>query len=529
MSLAGFILVLDTTMINVAIPAIVGELKTTVQGVQAAISLYALVMAAFMLAGGKFADVYGMKKMFVMGSVLYGIGALTAALAPNLGVLVIGWSIVEGFGAALILPITMIACMLEYKGAKRAYAFAMIGGVQASAAAIGPIYGGFMTAQFSWRWAFASEIVIVLIMLALIRPVRDSEPAKGETVDWLGIFESALGLALVVAGFIMSSQYGWWEAKRVFVVGGLEIAPFGLSIVPFVLGAGFIFIALFIHQQQRREDNALTPLLRLGLLDNQRFVSGVVVSGILNLILAGILFTTPLFLQSALDLDALQAGIALLPLSITTLVFALSTPGLGARFKPAYIVQLGFLVMIVGTLDLWFVTKTGIKAIDLAPGLAIFGVGTGLVLAQITNITQSAVTDEESGEAAGFNNAIRQLGTSLGTALIGAILLTHVYSGIAESVLEAQDIPIDARSKMSATIALENAAQTMTAAKERQILSKLPKKVLHLLDQIVDEAWTAADKTSLLALAFFIILAMVAASFLTVRKKAPDGTEPQRE
>jgi len=177
MSLVSFVIVLDTSMINVAIPAIVKELKTTVPGVQAAISYYALVMAAFMLAGGKFADVYGMKRLFVIGSIIYGVGAITAALAPSLGVLIIGWSVVEGFGAALLLQITLIAVTLDYKGAERATAFAVIGGVQASAAAIGPIYGGFMTTVLSWRWAF------------------------------------------VALGFIMSSQFGWWEARRVLTIG----------------------------------------------------------------------------------------------------------------------------------------------------------------------------------------------------------------------------------------------------------------------------------------------------------------------
>ncbi len=518
MSLASFILVLDTTMMNVAISAIVKDLQTTVQGVQAAIAVYALVMGAFMIMGGKLGDIYGMKKTFIIGMIAYGIGTITAAITPNLAILTLGWSIIEGFGAALVLPMTITILALKYRGRDLAFSFAVVGGVQASGAAVGPIFGGFMTSYFSWRWAFASEAIIVAIIFALLFVLPESKRQTDISLDWLGVFLSAAGMAAVVFGIILSSQYGWWHAKRAFSVGGVEIAPLGLSVVPFMIGAGVILLVLFIHWQQKQEDRGKDPLLHVNLLRNGPLMAGVTAGGIMNVILGGAMFTIPVFLQSALQYDAIQSGIALLPLSISMFIFSLSTASLGRKFKPKYVIQFGFLLMIGGVWLIHRVISLELTNAQLIAGFSVFGAGSGLLLAQITNITLSAVSKEENNEASGLNFTFRQLGASLGTAVIGAVLLTLMSTGVVSGILDAKDISATNTEIKQYTVALEDALATMTDAQKVEALSTLPAETRQSLQEIYFSSWIEAEKSDLLVIIAVIVLGMLVSSFLSDQK-----------
>ena len=515
MGLASFILVLDTSMMNVAISAIVNDLGTTVSGVQSAITIYALVMAAFMLLGGKLGDIYGMKKTFVVGMIFYGIGTLTAALTPNLVILIIGWSVIEGVGAAFVLPMTITMLALKYSGKKLAMGFGVIGGVQAAGAAVGPIFGGFMTSYFSWRLAFASEAVIVAIIFALLFVLPDSEKMKGVKVDWLGAALSALGLATIVLGIILSSHYGWVMAKRPFTIGNIAINPLGLSITPvlIVFGLGLLFI--FLHWEQRLEKAGKMPLLHVGMLKNGLLMAGVIVGGILNIILGGMMFTTPLFLQSALGYDAMQSGIALLPMSIGIFIFALATSGLGQKFSPKYIIMVGLGFVSIGVLVLYRTISLEMRSADMIVGFLIFGMGTGLILAQITNVTLSSVPDEENNEASGINYTFRQLGTSMGTAVIGAVLLSTVLLSQVSGLLDAHNLDIPLTDVRQLSVVMEDSIQAMEPVELQEMIEAMPAETTSALTQISLDAWVRAEKVALIATLFTALLCMGAASFLS--------------
>ncbi len=235
LSAAMFIIVIDTTMMNVSISALVEDLNTTVSGIQAAISIYALVMASFMLIGGKLADIGGKKRMFVIGLCIYGVGTTTASFSQGLGMLIIGWSILEGLGAALMMPNIQTLLRGQYEGEDRAKGYGVIGAVGAIGAALGPIVGGFLTTYASWRWAFRLELLIVIAILVYRnRMPADQLAAKRPKFDYVGALLSITGWSSIVLGFLMIQSYGLWHAKQPLVIGDLELAPFGLSVVPFI-------------------------------------------------------------------------------------------------------------------------------------------------------------------------------------------------------------------------------------------------------------------------------------------------------
>lgn len=511
MALSSFVLVIDTTMMNVAISAIVIDLETTVQGVQSAIALYATVMAAFTLAAGKLGDLWGLKRVFVIGIGAYAIGTLTAAFTPNLAILTLGWSVIEGVGAALILPATLTMLTLKYTGTQRAFGFAAIGGVQAFGAAVGPIFGGFMASQFSWRWAFGSEAVIVAIIVLLL-PVLPTTPPQGRdseppiTLDYGGMVLSASGLALLTLSMIAAGQYGWWVARRPLSLGSWEIAPFGLSVVPFGLAIAIALLMAFYFWQKRRDRHGKTPLLRPDLFQNRRFVRGATVATFLNLIMAGMLFTLPVFLQGALDFSPLDSGIALLPLSIAVLSLSLLSASLSRRINPKWLMLSGLGMMVAGCWVLQGAIALDMTRAQLAPGLALFGVGTGL-MAQITNVTLSAVELTASGEAAAANNAVKQLGTSLGTALIGSVLMGLLFLGIVQGTVAkwGDGQPLDRATRRAAVVALQDLAAGMQPAQQPPLPFEVSPALIAELDQVVDQAWIQAERGALGAIAVAVV------------------------
>ena len=520
MGLASFILVLDTSMMNVAISAIVEDLNTTVSGVQAAITIYALVMASFLLLGGKLGDIYGMKKTFIIGMILYGIGTLTAALTPNLAVLILGWSIIEGIGAAFVLPMTITMLALKYSGKRLAMAFGVIGGVQAAGAAVGPIYGGFMTTFFSWRLAFASEAVIVVIIFALLFVLPESKKMEGVKVDWRGTALWVIGFASIVMGIILASQYGWVMAKRPFTIGDISINPLGLSITPVLIMFGLGLLVLFFHWEQRVEKAGKMPLLHLGMLKNGLLLAGVTVGTILNIFMGGMMFVTPVFLQSALGFNAMKSGMALLPMSISILLFSLTTSGLGRKYSPRIIIMAGLGLVAVGILLLYRVISLEMSSSDMIIGFLIFGAGIGLILAQITNATLSSVPDEENNEASGFNFTFRQMGISMGTAVIGGVLLTATLLSLVSGILDVGGIDASASEVRQLSVVAEDAVQTMSPVEEQTALDTFPPETVSQLNQITLDSWVSGMKIALIAMLITTLLCFAPASFLSNKKLA---------
>jgi EmrB/QacA subfamily drug resistance transporter len=447
---AQFVMVLDSSVMNVSISQIVADLDTTIQGVQLAITAYTLVMAAFMLAGAKLGDILGRDRAFALGLTIYGLGSLTTALSPNLTVLLLGWSLVEGLGAALVVPAIVSLIAAIYTGKQRALAFGVVGGVAGAAIAAGPLIGGWVTTEFSWRYVFAGEVVIVIAILLLrgcLGQVRSTGPRP--QLDVVGVALSSLGLGAVVFGILKSSQWGWVEPRAALTIGGEEITPFGFSVVPFLILAGFGCLAGFASWEERRERKGQDTLLDRSLLRIEHLRGGLTTLLMQQLILLGIFFVLPVYLQVVLGLDAFETGKRLFPMSVTMFVAALAGPRLAAGLAPRRVAQVGLLALTIATVILLATIDVELDEAQFAVALAIFGVGAGLLLSQLGNVIMSSVDPAKTNEAGGLQGTAQNLGASLGTALIGSVLIAALSNGFVDRVEQNPAVPPPAQVRLA--------------------------------------------------------------------------------
>lgn len=439
---AQFVMVLDSSVMNVAISEIVSDLDTTIQGVQLAITMYTLVMAAFMLAGAKLGDILGRDRAFAIGLAIYGAGSLTTALSPNLTVLLIGWSLVEGLGAALVIPAIVSLVAATYSGKQRALAFGLIGGVAGAAVAVGPLIGGWVTTEFTWRYVFAGETVIVAaILLVRSRLIRAKPVENPPRLDYIGVLLSAVGLGFVVFGILKSSEWGLIDPRGAMTIGGEEITPFGFSAVPFLILIGAALLGAFAMWEERRERLGRDVLLDRSLLKIERLKAGLTTLMMQQLILLGTFFVMPVYLQVVLGLDAFETGKRLFPMSVTMFVAALLGPRLAAGFAPKRVAQAGLVLLSAAALLLLATIDVELEETEFAIALSVFGVGAGLLLSQLGNVIMSSVDPHQTNEAGGLQGTAQNLGASLGTALIGAILIAALTTGFTDRVQTNPAIP----------------------------------------------------------------------------------------
>jgi MFS family permease len=523
---AQFVMVLDSSVMNVSISQIVADLDTTIQGVQLAITAYTLVMAALMLAGAKLGDILGRDRTFAIGLAIYGVGSLTTAFSPSLGVLLIGWSLVEGIGAALVVPAIVSLVAAGYEGRERALAFGIIGGVAGAAVAAGPLIGGWVTTELSWRIVFAAETVIVVGIL-LFRRRLASAPAVADPprLDVFGVALSATGLGLVVFGILKSSQWGLIEPRGALTVGGQEITPFGFSAVPFVILAGLGCLAAFVLWEERRERAGRDTLLDRKLLRIPALRAGLTTLMMQQLILLGTFFVLPVYLQVVLGLDAFETGKRLFPMSVTMLAAALAGPRLAAGLAPKRVAQAGLLALVVASLVLLSTIDVELDSTDFALALALFGIGAGLLLSQLGNVIMSSVDPSQTNEAGGLQGTAQNLGASLGTALVGSVLIAALTTGLVERVEANPAVPAAVRTQV-AEIAQAGIPIVPVADVERAAVDAgLPPEQAEAVASDYGDAQLEALKRAIGAVAVFALLALWFTRGLPGRAEQPrDGT-----
>ncbi|HEX6652330.1 MAG TPA: MFS transporter [Thermoleophilaceae bacterium] len=447
---AQFVMVLDSSVMNVSISQIVADLDTNIQGVQLAITAYTLVMAALMLAGAKLGDILGKDRTFAIGLAVYGLGSAITAISPNLGVLLFGWSLIEGIGAALVLPAIVSLIAGTYEGKDRALAFGIVGGVAGAAVAAGPLIGGWVTTELSWRYVFAGEVVIVIgILLLRGKLVRAPAIAKPPKLDVVGVLLSAAGLGLVVFGILKSSEWGLIEPRGAMTVGGTEITPFGFSVVPYLILLGGGFLAAFAMWEERRERSGRDVLLDRSLLRIAPLRAGLLTLMMQQLILLGTFFVMPVYLQVVLGLDAFETGKRLFPMSVTMFLAAMLGPRLAAGLAPKRVAQAGLLALVLASVLLLGTIDVELSETEFAVALAVFGVGAGLLLSQLGNVIMSSVDPSKTNEAGGLQGTAQNLGASLGTALIGAVLIAALSSGFVSRIEENPAVPQEARDRIA--------------------------------------------------------------------------------
>jgi EmrB/QacA subfamily drug resistance transporter len=441
LSLALAIIIIDTTLLNVSLETLIRELHTTLQSLQWVISAYSLTLAALTVTGGRLGDIFGRRRMFRLGALLFAAGSFVASISRSVPMLIAGESIIEGIGAALMMPATASLLVAKYRGHDRAIAFGIWGGVAAAASAVGPILGGFLTTHYSWRWGFRINVGVVALLL-LGSTILGDEPVAGrKTIDWTGVLLSALGLFAIVFGIIEASSYGWIHALKPFAVAGREIPLGGLSIVPFAVLAGLLILAGFALWEVRVERGGGMPLVSTRIFRNRGFVAGASVIGVMMLGQNGVIFSLPVFLQSVRNLDAFHTGLTLLPLSVMLFIVSPAAAALTKKIPHKRLVQVGLVVNFFALLALRWALGVDTPLAALIPGLALYGIGMGLVQSQINNLTLSSVPVAEAGEASGITNTFRQIGSSLGAAIIGSVLLTSIVVDLQAAVGASARIP----------------------------------------------------------------------------------------
>jgi EmrB/QacA subfamily drug resistance transporter len=458
---AQFVMVLDSSVMNVSISQIVDDLDTTVTGVQTAITAYTLVMAAFMLVGAKLGDIWGRDRVFAVGLAVYGLGSLLTALSPNLYVLLFGWSLVEGLGAALVIPAIASLIAANYEGKDRAFAYGIIGGVAGAAIAVGPVIGGWVTTYYSWRLVFVGEVVVVVLILLVRKRMQPApRPDHPPRLDFVGAALSAAGLGLIVFGILQSSKWGWLQPIDAPTIGGNEITPFGFSLVPFLIVGGVFLLWFFGIWEERRERHSQDTLLERALLSIESLRAGLASLMSQQLVLMGTFFVLPVYLQVVLGLDAFETGKRLLPMSLTMLIAALAGPRLAARLAPRLVVQIGLAAIVIAALVLVWTIDVELNETGFKLSLALFGVGAGLMMSQLGNVIMSAAPPNKTNEAGGLQGTAQNLGASLGTALIGSVLLTGLLTGFQSRIAENPALSEPVRAEI--TTATEQGIEIVT-------------------------------------------------------------------
>jgi EmrB/QacA subfamily drug resistance transporter len=452
LAMAMFVLVVDTSLMNVSISAVVQDLDTTVSGVQSAIALEALVSAAFILIGSKVGDLIGRKRAYVVGLLGYAIGALAMALAQSLTAIIVFWAVLGGLGASLLLPSMQSLIHGNFDGEARKRVYALVGASAAIAAAVGPLLGGFITTYLSWRVAFLLEAVVIAIVLSGIRLVRDVPYTGARAVDAVGAVLSVVGMGGIVLGIL-----AWQE-------GGESVAA--------LLAIGALALGGLIWWLVRRKRQEQPTLLDPDLFRSKIFRFGVTGQMLQQIALGGTMIALPIYLQMVLEYDAMQAGLSLAPLSLSMFGVALLAGKKAAGRRPSSIIRLGFVLYTIGMVVLVPIVPRADSGWSLVVPLIIAGSGLGLLVSQLNNYTLSPIHEERVSEAAGVNSAAGSFGLSFGLAFGGAILLAGLSITFTNMADASTVLAPDEQERVAD--ALEDDAEVMTNTHLEELLVDQP-------------------------------------------------------
>lgn len=452
--------IMDSTIVNVSLPAIIRDLEVDSVDAEWVQAIYALVFAAVLIVVGRLGDRFGRRRVFVAGATVFGLASVLAATSGS-GTVLIAARALQGLGGAMMSPSSLSIVNATYRGARRTTAFAIYGSVIGGMAAVGPLLGGYLTEHFSWRWSFGINVPIALAIvigaLTLVPESRD-ERARGG-IDVAGAVLSALGIGSLVFGLIEGRSYGWWTAVVDGDLLGVSWRAGGLSPIPVALGVAVVSLVGLWWVEARRTRAGQVVLIDVRLFRIRSFGFGSLAALILSLGEFGILFALPLFLQGALGYTALGAGAVLAALAAGSFVSGPTTPMLARRFGPRWVARLGMALEVVGILGLGLSVSANGSAWPLVPWLLVYGAGVGYASAQLTGVILADVPVQQSGQASGTQSTARQIGSALGTAVLGTILFVGLSSS---TEARLADVPgVDAATAAQLSEAVQASAGTV--------------------------------------------------------------------
>ncbi|MGO9503087.1 MAG: MFS transporter [Streptosporangiaceae bacterium] len=426
LALAQFIASYAATNMNVAISAIATDLGTTVAGVQTAITLFTLTMAALMIPGSKLTDIWGRKRCFIIGLAVYAVGGLLALLSQGLPQLIVGYSLLEGVGSALMIPPIYILVTVSFPDVKsRARYFGVVSGAGGLGAAAGPLIGGVVTSAISWRASFGLQVLVVAWIIWLARKIKDpARTGPKPRFDLTGAVLSALGLFFVVLGLLQSRTYGFFKSRADFTIGNTVVIPKGsISPVWLFVAIGALFLLWFFLHVRASEKKGKDVLLPLRLFRNKISNLGLGTQAIQWLILQGTFFIVSVYLQEVWKYNAIQTGLVLTPGTIGILAASAAADRFARRHPQRWLIIAGFLVTATGMILLLALVRVHSGIWTWVPGLLLFGAGVGVMLTSSVNVVQSSFPDADQGDISGLSRSVSNLGSSFGTALVGSVLV----------------------------------------------------------------------------------------------------------
>ena len=499
LAMAMFVLVVDTSMMNVSISAIVDDLGTTVSGVQSAIALEALVSAAFILIGSKVGDLFGRKRAYVLGLLGYAIGAITMTLTQSLTAVIIFWAIIGGLGASLLLPAMQSLVHGNFEGAEQKRAYALVGAATGIAAAVGPLIGGFITTYLSWRVGFFLEFVIIVIVLLNIKLVRDVPYTGPREVDVFGAVLSVVGMGGIVLSILV-----WQE-------GGESVL--------LIMAVGIVAMTIFARWLIRRKKQDKPTLLDPGLFSSKYFRLGISEQMLQNIALGGMMIALPIYFQMVFEYTAMQTGLSIAPMSLSIFAIALLAGRRAGKRSASRIIRAGFALLFVGVVLLIPLIPRADSGWSFFIPLVITGSGLGLLVSQINNYTLSPISEERVSEAAGVNSAGGSFGLSFGLAFAGAIMLATLaftFTNMAES-----SVVLAPEQQEQVAQALEEDAEIMSNTQLEEQLASQPADVQAEIIRINADARHIALQVALLVPLMAGLLGLLN-SFRMVRMPDPE-------
>ncbi|MDM4722463.1 DHA2 family efflux MFS transporter permease subunit [Micromonospora sp. WMMA1363] len=520
LSLGVAMIIVDVTIVNVAVPAIIRDLDLTATDAQWVQEAYTLVFAALLLVAGRFADRSGRRRMFVAGVVVFVVASVLAATAGS-GPALISARVLQGLGGAMMLPTSLSLLNATFTGRQKVTAFAVWGATIGGAAALGPLLGGWLTTEFSWRWAFGINVpvgaLVVAGVLALVPESRDAHAERG--TDWLGALLSVAGMTGIVFALIEGRTYGWWAREQPFSLFGLHWAA-KISPVPVAGLVGLLALATLVAHQVRRNRAGRAALLDLSLFRIGSFRTGVVAAAIVSLGEFGLLFALPLWYQNVLGYSAFDTGLALLPLAVGSFLAS----GLGAplvrRWSAVRVVQAGVAAELVGIAGLGLVVAPGTRWWAPLGFLFVYGVGVGLATAQLTGVSLREVPVRRSGQGSGVQSTARQVGSALGIAVLGTVLFASLGAILADRL--AGTPGIDPAQRQQIVTAVRESAGAAIGG-----LAADPRTA-----PVAEEAKAAfsdATRYAAFAAAGFLLVGLLACARLPKDRPAPSDPPPDRE
>ena len=412
-TLSIFTIVIDKTFMNVAISSLIRDLNTNIGMIQIIIATYSLTMASLMLIGGRLQNILGRKRTFLTGATIYGIGTIIAALSINSYMLLFGWSILEGIGAALMMPATTSIISGSYDGERRAFALGITSSMASGAGTVGPIIGGFLTTFYTWRYAFGLELIVIIIIVLFSREITRFPPTmKWGDLNLVGAVNSSVGIFLFVIGILLLNDPQTWN-----------IAPYPIVI-------GIILMIIFYFNQKSRMKQNKEPLVDVSLFKDRGFTLANIARLIMNFTIGGVLFVIPVYVQGVLGADPLTTGLSLIPMSVAIFIMSSAAGKLSTRIQPRYILAIGAAAALSGSLYLSLIFNYYTTILDMFPGIFLLGVGMGIVFPHSANVIFSVAKRDQQPDASGIMNTGINLGSSLGTAVLGVVLILGSFSGL---------------------------------------------------------------------------------------------------